>query len=250
MRNVDVIIPFYRETEQLRKAVLSCLLPGNESYINRFFIVCDGDDAIYRWAEEFVVPIDTRIVLLRTKGAEGSGQARNLGLDNATAEFIAFLDADDVWLPWKLQTQVELMVDSTAGACCMAYALHGRGIVIPRTKYESEQDVLLHLRIGMSSMLVRRMSVGDLRFSTRRFSQDAEFWANFTGQGSPIFGTDSIGYIYHPSDRTANKWRQLINYRDLVGQFRLPIIVKFNILFRYSIRGVFTHFLSRIVQSI
>ena len=143
MNNVDVVIPFYRETEQLRAAVESCLLPGNGPYISTIFIVCDGPDDIYEWAEEFVLPLDSRIELLRTAGKEGSGQARNCGLERAVAEFVAFLDADDVWQPWKLRAQIETMRDTSFGACCTTYALNGRSLIVPRPIYESGKDVLL-----------------------------------------------------------------------------------------------------------
>jgi len=44
--------------------------------------------------------------------------ARNLGIDKSTAEWIAFLDAHDVWIPGKLQAQVTAAQDYGAGFVC------------------------------------------------------------------------------------------------------------------------------------
>lgn len=246
----DIVIPFYRETDQLRTAVQSCLFPGNSPFVRAIFIVCDGTDEIYDWASKFVLPEDSRIVLLRTKGSEGSGHARNVGLDHCDAEFVAFLDADDVWLPHKLELQIQLLQDLAIDACCMSYALCGKSLVVPRSTYDCLTDVLFYLKIGTSSMLVRRSKIGDLRFTTRMFSQDTEFWAHFAGLGNRIFGTDSLGYIYYPSNRTANKLRQLRNFNDLVKIYKLPFISRYFILMRYALRGLFQHFFSKLVVKI
>lgn len=61
----------------------------------------------------------------------GCASARNLGLHNATGEWIAFLDDDDRWLPEKLAMQLAKLAESGASACCcMARKIIQRGEVI------------------------------------------------------------------------------------------------------------------------
>jgi glycosyltransferase involved in cell wall biosynthesis len=48
----------------------------------------------------------------------GQSGARNSGLKNATGDFIAFLDADDYWIPTKLEIQAKLINDSTQLVYC------------------------------------------------------------------------------------------------------------------------------------
>lgn len=249
-RCVDVVIPFYKETLELKAAVLSCLLPGNEEFMLGIFVVCDGPQTIYDWAKENVVSLDSRVTLLRTEGgAQGSGAARNVGLDASQAEFVAFLDSDDLWLPGKLDHQVKVLSESaTAGGCCTTYVLDGRGLVVPRSRYESKTQIFSWLRIGASTVMLRRNRLNGLRFTTRRFSQDMEFWANFVYPGNPLIGVSTALCVYHPSERTGNKLKQLRHFNKLVHDFNFSLATRISILCRYAVRGLFMHFFSRVLN--
>lgn len=48
---------------------------------------------------------------LRTGGQKGPSAARNLGIQNSTGKYIAFLDDDDLWHPKKLEIQIKKMVE-------------------------------------------------------------------------------------------------------------------------------------------
>jgi teichuronic acid biosynthesis glycosyltransferase TuaG len=248
LRCVDVVIPFYKETLELKAAVSSCLLPGNDPFVAGIFVVCDGPETIYDWAKENVLPLDSRITLLRTAGAQGSGSARNVGLDAASAEFIAFLDSDDLWLPGKLAQQVKTLRESGAGGCCTTYVLHGRGLVVPRANYESKTHVFLWLRIGASTVMLRQERLRGLRFTTRRFSQDMEFWASFVSPQNPMLGLEAALCVYHPSARTGNKLNQLRHFNKLVRDFNFSLSTRIAILCRYAVRGVFVHFFTRFLN--
>jgi glycosyltransferase involved in cell wall biosynthesis len=52
---------------------------------------------------------DPRLRYVRNEKNMGEGRSRNVGISNSTAEYIAFLDDDDEWLPEKLQLQVDLL---------------------------------------------------------------------------------------------------------------------------------------------
>lgn len=249
--SVDVVIPFYQETEQLRSAVISCLLPGNNEYIARILIVCDGSDEIYRWASDNIAPMDSRVSLLKTVGGEGSGPARNFGLSSSLSEFVAFLDADDIWLPNKLSRQLrELESKSNAAGCCTAYVINGASLVVPQDNYRTERDVFRHLKIGTSTVLLRRQCLHGLFFTARRFSQDTEFWVNFVKRGNLFIGIKDCSCIYFPSLRTGNKVVQLLNFDSLICQFKFSLWSRLEILLRYSIRGLMSHLISRIAQRI
>lgn len=83
----------------------------------------DGSKAI---VEQFAKQYPTKIFCLEHEGRQNLGMSasRNLGIYMAKGEFIAFLDADDVWLPSKLQQQVSIMSDEPS-----AGMIYGRTLI-------------------------------------------------------------------------------------------------------------------------
>lgn len=102
-----MIIPAYNAGEYLAEAVFS-VLEQTYSYLECIVI----DDGSTDGSVEAV----RKLELLRVIRQENSGvsAARNRGIAEATGDLVAFLDADDVWLPTKLEKQVEAV--SGAGA--------------------------------------------------------------------------------------------------------------------------------------
>ena len=104
---VSVLIPAYNAMEFLPETISSIL---NQTYQDfEIIIVNDGSlDHIESWAKQ---QSDSRIQLI-SQSNKGLASARNMGLANARGEYIAFLDADDLWLPAKLEKQVQILDDN------------------------------------------------------------------------------------------------------------------------------------------
>jgi glycosyltransferase involved in cell wall biosynthesis len=107
---VSIIMIFFNGEPFIDEAIRSILFQTYENW--ELILVDDGStDFSPRIAERHVSENAERMRLLRHPQGENRGmsQSRNLGLKNARGDFIAFLDADDVWLPEKLSTQVPLL---------------------------------------------------------------------------------------------------------------------------------------------
>ncbi|MGD9536746.1 MAG: glycosyltransferase family 2 protein [Alphaproteobacteria bacterium] len=103
---VSVIIPVYRHAAELPQAVASAL--GQDHAPIELIVVDDGpDDDVARWVEQRA---DPKLRLIRHERNQGAAAARNTGVANARGNYVAFLDADDEWLPGKLRRQVDHMV--------------------------------------------------------------------------------------------------------------------------------------------
>jgi glycosyltransferase involved in cell wall biosynthesis len=104
---VTVIIPVLDDTRYLDEAIESALQQTHRPF--EIIVVDDGSEAPVRLTTRF----QGHVRLVRT-AHRGTGAARNLAASRAGGELLAFLDADDVWLPHKLEQQVQLLEEDQA----------------------------------------------------------------------------------------------------------------------------------------
>jgi len=101
MPKVSVVIPTYNAAQYIGETVESVL---NQSY-KEYEIVVVNDGSTDN-TEQVLQKYGNRIRYIKqTNGGEGA--ARNRGIREAHGEWVAFLDADDLWLPHKLKVQME-----------------------------------------------------------------------------------------------------------------------------------------------
>jgi glycosyltransferase involved in cell wall biosynthesis len=107
LTRVSVIIPAYNAMTYLPKTIDSVLQQTLVDF--EILIINDGSsDPIVEW---FSQRTDPRIKLI-SQSNQGVSVARNTGLTHAKGEYIAFLDADDLWEPNKLERQVHYLEDN------------------------------------------------------------------------------------------------------------------------------------------
>ena len=106
MSSVSVVIPAYNHSRYLRQAVDSAL--GQTLGPAEVFVVDDGSTDE---TSQVLSAYGNRIRVIRQMNC-GVSSARNNGAKAATGDFLAFLDADDVWLPRKLELQAARFVAS------------------------------------------------------------------------------------------------------------------------------------------
>ncbi|HSA05956.1 MAG TPA: glycosyltransferase [Candidatus Gastranaerophilales bacterium] len=101
---ISIIIPAYNAENYIKNAINSVL---NQTYQNfEIIIINDGStDNTENVIKQFD---DTRIKYFYQEN-QGVSSARNKGIELSQGEYIAFLDADDLWLPEKLQLQLDFL---------------------------------------------------------------------------------------------------------------------------------------------
>jgi len=104
---VTVIIPCYNAEEFIREAIESVFAQTYENWV--MVVVDDGStDSSLQILREIGVGREDRMRVISGSN-RGACHARNLGIDEASTKYIAFLDADDFWGPQKLELQVRHM---------------------------------------------------------------------------------------------------------------------------------------------
>ncbi len=107
---VSVVIPSYNREKLITRSIASVL---NQTW--QAFEIIVVDDASTDDTARVVAGInDSRIRYIRLEENKGAGGARNVGVDAAKYDYIAFQDSDDEWLPTKLEKQMEKMFEQGA----------------------------------------------------------------------------------------------------------------------------------------
>ena len=104
---VSVIIPYFNKKNYIKDAVNSVL---NQTFKNlEIIIIYDDENLIdyYYLTDEF--KNKKNIKIFKNIKNIGAGLSRNFGIKKAKGEIIAFLDSDDLWLPTKLEDQLNFM---------------------------------------------------------------------------------------------------------------------------------------------
>lgn len=162
---VSIVVPTYNREHVIERALRSILKQTYSAY--EVIVVDDGS----RDQTESVVSglQDSRIRYIALDKNQGVAHARNVGIQAAKYDYIAFLDSDDEWLPDKLELQMEKMQHSSEEfgmVYCRMGGLRrdGKGrFVCPYQGYGKEvlegnlfNRLLLQNVIGTPSMIVRR----------------------------------------------------------------------------------------------
>jgi len=103
MAKISIIIPTYNYAQYICEAIESVL---NQTYKDFEIIVVD--DGSTDNTKEVIKPYLNKIKYIYQQNS-GPSSARNRGIKEAKGEYIAFLDADDIWLPQKLELQIKFM---------------------------------------------------------------------------------------------------------------------------------------------
>jgi glycosyltransferase involved in cell wall biosynthesis len=107
---VSVIIPAFNAAETLAEAV-SSVVNGSYQHLE-ILIVDDGSTDDTSKVAAKLAESDPRIQFFRNPQNYGVSKSRNLMIDRATGEYVAFLDSDDTWEPNKLEFCLQMLAEN------------------------------------------------------------------------------------------------------------------------------------------
>lgn len=127
---ITCIIPVYNGERYLREAIDSIF---QQTYPSLELIV--ADDGSTDRTRAVIASYGDKIRCLSQPNS-GPATARNLGVRAATGEYVAFLDADDVWHPEKLERQIARFDARPGLDCCVT---HVQNFWVPESRDEEER---------------------------------------------------------------------------------------------------------------
>ena len=209
---ISIITPAYTAAEYIRFTIESVLAQTWQNWEMVIADDCSKDrtqDIVLEYAAK-----DPRIRYVRHEVNGGPAKTRNTALLNAKGRFVAFLDSDDLWLPQKLEHQIQFMLAKKAG---MSYTLYrrfrtgdpepGRLIVLPEVFYY--ETLLKNTGIaGCSTVMLDKEITGDILFPLVR-PEDFALWLSILKRNIPAYGLmeDLVRYRVSLTSVSGNKLR-------------------------------------------
>lgn len=215
---ITIIIPVFRVERYIRQCLQSVLL---QSYRNfECIIVDDGSpDQSLRIAKD-TVGDDNRFVII-SQPNRGVSVARNIGIENATGDFIIFIDSDDYVLDGYLETIAALFYSNNLSIDALVFnhsLLKDDCNYNERERYRICFDGIVYKDdaltlfldgvIGLSSwgMVFRRSVLDDLRFSTSlNVAEDALFVAHYLMRCRNLLLSEKSFYVYRQDSSGVTK---------------------------------------------
>lgn len=199
---VSVIMPIYNAEKYLADAVNSIF---EQDYKNIEIVLVDdcSKDRSVEIIAEFQKEHPKIIYHLQEKNM-GAGAARNKALELAKGRYVAFLDSDDLWMPTKIQRQLDLMKMKKSPFSYTAIEMideNNNTIKTKRTIRETcDYKYLLHNTIiATSSVVIDRTVLGDFRMPLRRGGQDYATWLMLLRNGAVACGINEVLVRYRVS---------------------------------------------------
>ena len=224
---ISVIVPVHNEEKSITRCLNSIL---SQSHVNMEIIVID-DGSIDATVHKIKSISDDRLICIELGENLGVAAARNVGIQRAQGQYIAFCDADDYWLPEKLQTQLKEM---SASGCNISHSSYwqekdGRRTLISCKRYVASTDMLWHNYIPNLTGVYDSKTLG--KFMQQKIHhEDYEMWSRILKSGVSVGVKKPLAvYSVGKKSLSSNKFKGLITYyyiqRNLFYQDRLSAIV-------------------------
>lgn len=213
---VSVVIPTYNRAELITTAINSVI---TQTYQNWEIIVVDDNSQDN--TESIVNSIkDRRIRYFRHQTNLGGSIARNTGIQMSQGRYIAFLDSDDLWLPLKLQLQLEtISAQNTNPDNVVSYTkfqksnrVFYRHLILPHRGKKKDETVADYLFLQGGEILTSTMIVSRSLATAHPFRaslpnhQDLDFTLQLEQQGADLIFVPQVLTKWHTeenSDRTS-----------------------------------------------
>lgn len=230
---ISIVVPVYNAAAFIRQTME---MVQAQTYTDWELILVDdcSKDSSCEIIENYLKEKpDERIRLIKKEKNEGAALSRNRGIREAKGRYIAFLDADDVWLSHKLQIQMEYMKKEDAGFVFSAYEFGdeeaiGTGRIVHVPEILTYKKALSRTVIFTTTVLLDTEKISkDLIYMPNVPSEDSATWWQILRSGHVARGMDEVLAIYRRPGKSlsSNKMKAIQRiwylYREVE---KLPLI--------------------------
>lgn len=244
---VSVIMPAYNSRNTLADSIQSVV---DQTFSDWELLIIDdcSKESMEDIADSFQ---DSRIRYVRLLSNSGVAKARNAGIAEARGRYIAFLDSDDLWLPKKLERQLDFMQTNQYAFTYTWYSQFtkkpSQPIRLVRTKGSVDYEHLLCGNdIGCLTVMIDHSQITEVFMPSERH-EDYITWLNILKQGWKAYSLpeDLARYRKGKGSLTSNKWKSLIWTWRVYRQSQNFNVIKSGLFMVYYVySGILKHYLN------
>ena len=215
---ISIVVPVYNAAKYIEETIESVI---NQTYKDWELLLvddCSKDDSA-EVIQEVIRSFEQdekykgRIRFIKKEHNEGAAKARNTGIMEAQGRYIAFLDADDIWYPEKLQNELDFMQLHEAAFVYSSYKFGDEdavptGKVARVPKHLTYKEALSRTIIFTSTVLLDTKKIDrELILMPDIPSEDTATWWRILQTGITAYGLDEALVIYRrpASSLSSNK---------------------------------------------
>ena len=204
---VSIIVPVYNAVKYIETTIE---MVSRQTYKDWELILVDdaSTDGSADLIEKLVSSQGKRVRLIRKNVNEGAAAARNTGIDASAGRYIAFLDADDVWMPDKLQKQIAFMEKTGAAFSFHSYEFgddkaNPTGKIVRAPKTLSFRQALSRTVIFTTTVMFDTEKIDmEIIHMPQVPSEDTATWWRILKSGYVAYGLDENLAIYRRPARS------------------------------------------------
>ena len=234
MPQISIVVPVYNAEKYIEQTVDMVMKQTFTDWELILVEDCSKDNSaeVLRSLESELQ--DARIRVIYKEKNEGAAKARNTGIDAATGRYLAFLDADDIWVENKLSDELAFMQKKQAAFVFTAYEFGdenavGTGKIVKVPEILTYKKALSRTIIFTSTTMFDVSVLGkDLVKMPAVPSEDTATWWRILRSGYVAYGYPEVTTIYRrpPQSLSSNKGTAIYRIWYLFREVeKLPVIV-------------------------
>lgn len=243
---ISIITPAYNAEHYLAQTIESVL--AQTFFDWQMIIVNDGStDKTGQLADQYANK-DSRIQVVHQKHSSGRpGIARNIGLEYTKGRYIALLDADDLWMPQKLEHHLRFIQKHEAAFSCTSYqriSVDGKPFNTVHVKeFITRNDILITNTIGCLTVMFDRDQLPKLSFDVHKDlvgREDYSLWLKILSIEQYAYGLNETlsSYRVVGNSISRNKFNMAKGqWRVLRYSAKMPLIKAIFYMFTWAFFG-------------
>jgi len=189
MSLVSIIIPYFKKKNHIKLTIKSIL---NQRYKNiEIIIIYDNSNKNELKFIEKIKKLDKRIQIIVNNKNIGAGASRNKAIKKSKGKYIAFLDADDLWRPKKLQKQISYMKKNNIDISHTSYSIindKNKVLSIRKANNLNFNDLVKSCDIGLSTVVLKKKILRNTLFANLKTKEDYVLWLKLAKKGFKFYG--------------------------------------------------------------